>query len=189
MFKGTFSDVAAKLIIIRYEYPEKLVRCCKQYRSVPLVQKTSFLVFLHTMLIWIQKSVYEKKKEETSALNDSMNNGLPRLPDQKEYQAPKLFLRAASACKVRFDETPMDEYTRSKEKTDGDILIKKANEMKVKPFVHENKRRPSSRSKFDESALKIATDHFVCWRGLTFGMLFLNIVYFFRNERIPRTIP
>ena len=96
-------------------------------------------------------------------LNESINNSLPRLPEQKDKQMPKLFLRSASACKVRFDDNPIDEYQRTKGKTDGDIRRHEPPEYKMKPFEHENKRRPSSRSKFDETAPKIATDHFVCW--------------------------
>ena len=109
----------------------------------------------------IQRYIYDSKKVEDVNRRDSVNDGIPKLPEQREKQLPKIFLRAASACKVRFDESPADDYRLHKQKTEGDLPTNEDINFKVKPFVHENQRRPVSRSKFDESIPIISPDHFV----------------------------
>ena len=111
----------------------------------------------------IQRHIYEKMKEEEANRMNSINGAALKLPEQQEKQLPKIFMRATSACKVRFDESMSFEYRETKQKTESNPLTKENMEFKVKPFVHQNQRRPSSRAKFDESCPLIAVDHFVCW--------------------------
>lgn len=87
------------------------------------------------------------------------------MPDQADRQLPKIFLRTASARKFSSTDTsPRVRFLDEKQKTDGDILQK---EIKLLPLVAEDKKRPCSRARFDESNSRMQTEHFV--RTLTFS--------------------
>ena len=109
----------------------------------------------------IQRYVYETKKVDDASRRSSVIDGIPNLPEQREKQLPKIFVRAASACKVQFDESLADNFRQNKQKTEGDLPSSENIEFKVKPFVHGNQSRPISRAKFDESIPIVSPDHFV----------------------------